>query len=69
MAKTETPVVAPAAPVPAATPGPATEPRSIRVQLDRFLDLMPFPLPHIAALFVALAVITALVVIVAGWGR
>ena len=63
MTQTEKPVVAPA------TPGPATEPRSIRVQLDRFLALLPFPLRHIAAVYVALAVITALVVIVAGWGR
>jgi hypothetical protein len=63
MTKADKPVVAPA------TPDPTTEPRPVRAQLDRYVSLMPFPLPYIAALYAALAIVTALVVIVAAWGR
>jgi len=39
------------------------------VQVDRYLNSLPFPLPHIVALYVALTIITALVVILFGWGK
>jgi hypothetical protein len=51
------------------TPGQAQQPNSLRVQVDRYLNSLPFPLPHFAALYVALTVITALVVILFGWGK
>jgi hypothetical protein len=51
------------------TPGQAQQPSSVRVQVDRYLNSLPFPLPHIVALYVALTIITALVVILFGWGK
>jgi hypothetical protein len=52
-----------------ATPEQAPQPRSVRAQLDRFFTSLPFPLPHIAVLYVALTIVTAVVVIAFGWGK